>query len=743
MPTEAELRYLYLEEGLTERQLGAMFGLTQMQVNRLRKTWGVPTISKADRIRLPPLTSQQRSLLLGSLLGDARLLQTGSATAALSEFHSETQSEYLRWKTELWGPWICSVRPSSSTKNGRTYKGQILRTWASRELYPYWQAVYPEGSGDKTFLTLDLSEADGLSLAVWYLDDGSKTSNGYVRFFVTPDEASRQVQLDLLRRFGLDPVVYSEGGDYTIWLHDRASLTRFIDLVSEHVPPCMSSKLELVPRCRGESPQKELSKDRLTSFASEGRSVQWVAQAVNSTPELVRRALRKHGLELSGKAPSWEEASETIQMGVSEETLLDLLVALEMPEAPSSEEVHRDFSNLQERTLTHIENGAISGGGRVGLTVCEAFFSYRYEAFRKGIPSVQQAWFDRTQVAKAIAFQRKVGDPVLPRNVFRAVKALNLAPSNFRPAVAKRLVEEFSPMGGIVLDPCAGYGGRAVGCCAAGRKYVGVDPHPKALSAFERLNDLVGGVLEFHDSPFEEVQFPDSFADMALTSPPYFSVERYSNDSRQSWVRYPTWDLWVERFLKVLIAKTYNCLRPGRHFLLNVSDSLVQASTEIADSVGFRHEDTLQMRLASFGKRRRYEPILVLLKPDSGTCLVPYKAPPKGPVVQPYYETGVQGLTSAVLQQLYAEELKTDAEIGSLYGVSDVLISQQRKRYGIVTLTPRQRSEKKHGGPSLDGLTRERLEELCQTLSDSKIASIYGTTKVTIRNWRNRFGISR
>jgi len=245
------------------------------------------------------LTQIQRSLLLGSILGDARLLRTGSKTAALSEYHCTKQSEYLQWKVDIWGPdYICSVRPQSVTRRGKTYTGSILRTYGTHLLFPWWQELYEGGIGDKVFTHIDLQNFDAFSLAVWYMDDGGKTKNGYVRFSVTPHELSQEVQLSLLRGFGLTPKLHGSGSDSTIWIHDQLSMTRFLDLVTPHIPPCMQHKLDLRPRKRGPAARNVLTSDTLREYLNEGKSVAEIATLTSTSLTSVRRHLKCHSLSV-------------------------------------------------------------------------------------------------------------------------------------------------------------------------------------------------------------------------------------------------------------------------------------------------------------------------------------------------------------------------------------------------------------------------------------------------------------
>jgi len=209
--------------------------------------------------------------------------------------------------------------------------------------------------------------------------------------------------------------------------------------------------------------------------------------------------------------------------------------------------------------------------------------------------------------------------------VFRALQAVVHAPTNFRPSLARAIVEAFSPEGGFVLDPCAGYGGRAAGTLSCGRKYLGVDPHPKAVPSFEGLARDLKGELNFINQPFEEFEGPINEVDLIFTSPPYFSVERYSDEPTQSWVRYKTWDYWVKGFLTPLVGKSLAYLKPEGYFCVNTKDiregrnvfPIGGELVRIATSLGFNLEQTLSLPLGRLGKDLREEPLFVFRKQAS------------------------------------------------------------------------------------------------------------------------------
>ena len=175
----------------------------------------------------------------------------------------------------------------------------------------------------------------------------------------------------------------------------------------------------------------------------------------------------------------------------------------------------------------------------------------------------------------------------------------------------------------MILDPCAGYGGRAAGTLASGRRYIGVDPHPDAKLAHESLGKDLGGDLIFVAAPFEDADLGGVLADMILTSPPYFSVERYSDDPLQSWVRYKTWASWVRGFLEPFVNKSWNYLSSGGLFCVNTKNvrqgrnehPIADELQRIAVARGFELEATLAMPIGRVGKDARSEPLFLFRKP--------------------------------------------------------------------------------------------------------------------------------
>ena len=161
--------------------------------------------------------------------------------------------------------------------------------------------------------------------------------------------------------------------------------------------------------------------------------------------------------------------------------------------------------------------------------------------------------------------------------------------SQFKPNVAKGIYDRYKCKN--ILDFSAGWGDRLAGFYASdyGELYVGIDPkkenppiYRQQAEFYEKHRTLfeVEKKCEFINEPAEDADLSkyEGMMDIVFTSPPYFSVERYSTDDTQSWVRYKDIDSWNELFLHRAIDNVWKTLKPGGLLMVNISD--VNASSK-------------------------------------------------------------------------------------------------------------------------------------------------------------------
>ena len=182
------------------------------------------------------------------------------------------------------------------------------------------------------------------------------------------------------------------------------------------------------------------------------------------------------------------------------------------------------------------------------------------------------------------------------------------------------------PVGGdnIVVDPCAGWGGRLLGTlCILPHKghvrYYGVDPNRHNQGAYNALLSRVRAYLKreigaprcgrVSVQPFEKWIHSKTAASLrgqvalVMTSPPYWSAEVYDTESKgQSANRYPDYPAWREHFLTPLIQGAYDLIFPGGVFCLNIADvtgaTLERDTRRIAREVGFRSLEFFKLAMS-------------------------------------------------------------------------------------------------------------------------------------------------
>jgi hypothetical protein len=168
--------------------------------------------------------------------------------------------------------------------------------------------------------------------------------------------------------------------------------------------------------------------------------------------------------------------------------------------------------------------------------------------------------------------------------------------NEFPPHVARDICYRYSVnRGSKVLDPCGGWGGRMIGCSVVAASYTCYEPATLTAQGLKRLSEFIahlnpGFATEIRCQPYEDSDERADFYDFALTSPPYYDTEIYSDEETQSCNRYATLDDWCERFYLPLVDKTLRQLKPGCPFVINVGDRrypLTKVLQDHCDSTGY------------------------------------------------------------------------------------------------------------------------------------------------------------
>lgn len=144
------------------------------------------------------------------------------------------------------------------------------------------------------------------------------------------------------------------------------------------------------------------------------------------------------------------------------------------------------------------------------------------------------------------------------------ISAINI----IRPIVYMEIYSKYKPI--CVLDFCAGWGGAAVGASALGiPKYIGIEINTNLKEPYRKLTEY----LQTKSSTYVEMIFDNALEvdytkydyDLVFTSPPYYFIQKYENNPE-----YTSKKEMDEKFYKPIFTKTYNGLKPGGYYIINV-----------------------------------------------------------------------------------------------------------------------------------------------------------------------------
>jgi 2-polyprenyl-3-methyl-5-hydroxy-6-metoxy-1,4-benzoquinol methylase len=149
------------------------------------------------------------------------------------------------------------------------------------------------------------------------------------------------------------------------------------------------------------------------------------------------------------------------------------------------------------------------------------------------------------------------------------ISAINI----FRPVVAADIYRRYKPTS--VLDFTCGWGGRLVAACALNvPKYTGIDMNENLTEPYEKLINEMRENPDIHTTTQAHIYCQDALTfdyasleyDCVLTSPPYYSIEQYSNNEK-----YLSHDEMNRLFYIPLFYITYKHLQIGGRYCLNVN----------------------------------------------------------------------------------------------------------------------------------------------------------------------------
>jgi len=191
------------------------------------------------------MSDRQKEILNGLLLGDGHLeKQCGALTARLKIEHSVTQSAYVDWKFREWREWVRTPPKRRIRRNrmGTTSMNVGFSTLSHVEFEEFRSRSY---ENRRKVVPQDL-ELSALSMAVWFMDDGSRKSN-QCRGLYLNTQSFTELEVELLRTVirrdvGVETSVRQQRDGLQIYI-PSSSVTDLIAYMHSEIVPSMRYKL--------------------------------------------------------------------------------------------------------------------------------------------------------------------------------------------------------------------------------------------------------------------------------------------------------------------------------------------------------------------------------------------------------------------------------------------------------------------------------------------------------------------
>ena len=298
------------------------------------------------------LSNQQMEVVRGSLMGDGALSRSKNGHSARFRIgHGLKQTDYADWKASLFSN-IGQSRSSNA-------KGDVFYDFSPMtELGDLRNGIYRDGR--KHFDDDFFKQLTPLSLAIWYMDDGSftirskglqvRTQDGSGRIQIcveamTPDTRQRLVTY-LADNWGIRVSQRVRGSrQQSTLVFDREATDRFQDLLASYIHPSMAYKL--LPRLHG--------RFNVSVEQTEVRQILEAYPIIDIHEKPKTRSMNRFDIEVEG----------------SHNYFVDGVMVHNSPEVTPGGRALKFYSSvrLEVRRIETIKDGAESVGNRVRAKV--------------------------------------------------------------------------------------------------------------------------------------------------------------------------------------------------------------------------------------------------------------------------------------------------------------------------------------------------------------------------------------
>lgn len=211
------------------------------------------------KTNISSLLDIEKSILIGSLLGDATLQKRGVNSFRLRISHGKKQEGYVTWKYQKLQRLCQTTQPPKTRINNKDLTTVEFYTSSGEYLKNYFDLLYKPSTNNSTgeirwikTITKELIEKyplDGVLLAVWFMDDGSVRDDCYSGKLATQCFSLDEQHLlrDYLAQADISSNIVRhtvKSGQYYLSIPSK-SFQKLVEIIEPTVReiPCMIDKL--------------------------------------------------------------------------------------------------------------------------------------------------------------------------------------------------------------------------------------------------------------------------------------------------------------------------------------------------------------------------------------------------------------------------------------------------------------------------------------------------------------------
>ena len=228
--------------------------------------------------------------------------------------------------------------------------------------------------------------------------------------------------------------------------------------------------------------------------------------------------------------------------------------------------IEKDWDNLRKYKKYTIENkliNNISSTNILGTKIIKKHMIHIYDVENFKGMSIKKS-FTINNIEKVLRINRKSHSSTYISEIIRQLGFISGCSkvTIYRPLLTKIIVNYYNCKN--VLDVCVGWGGRMLGSVSIDNvNYTGIEPCIKTFNGLKSIeNELkLKNIILYNDTAQNILPKLKKEYDLAITSPPYFNLEIYSDENNQSYTNNMSYDEWKCNFLLPVVEGVLDKLK--------------------------------------------------------------------------------------------------------------------------------------------------------------------------------------